>query len=120
MFLYNKLHDHRQTQADRVSSNTIKQLQHEIIKHFKIMTCVSTLILNPQLPNLFWMPLDSTSFDEYTDRSLLPQVSTCPFDYRPPPNSPYAGINCHGHDPQHQVEFPNRNRNLYLSQDYQT
>jgi len=39
------------------------------------------------------MPLDSTPFDDYTDRSLLPQVSTSPSDYRPPPNSAHARIN---------------------------
>jgi len=27
-------------------------------------------------------------------------VSTRPSDYRPPPNSPHAGINCHGHNPR--------------------
>jgi len=37
--------------------------------------------------------LDSTPFDDYIDRSLLPRVSTRSSDYRPPPNSPHAGIN---------------------------
>jgi len=39
------------------------------------------------------MPLDSTPFDDYIDRSLLPRVSTRPFDYRLPPNSPHTRIN---------------------------
>jgi len=43
--------------------------------------------------NFPWTHLDSTPFDDYIDRSLLPRVSTRPFDYKPPPNSPHMGIN---------------------------
>jgi len=73
------------------------------------MLAPQSLILNFQ--TFRWMSLDSTPFDEYTNRSLLPRVFTRPFDYRLPPNSPHAEINCHGDDPRHQVEFPNTNRN---------
>jgi len=39
------------------------------------------------------MSLVSTPFDDYIDRSLLSRVSTRPSDYKPPHNSPHAGIN---------------------------
>ena len=83
------------------------------------MTHVSTPILNPQLPNIM---LDASWFYAlwWVHWSIFAaQVSTRPFDYRLPPNSPQARINCHGHNPRHQVKFPNTNLSSYLSQDYQ-
>ena len=81
------------------------------------MLTPKSLILNFQ--TFRWAPLDSTPFDEYDDRPLLPRMSTRPSDYRPPPNSPHVGIICQDHDLQHQVRFLNMIRSLYLSQDYQ-